>query len=137
MKCLIRITSLALVLAVSLSSFNVVAQEPVAASWSGVWVADGSNFTLRLHQQDDKLHLQAIETLGFAWRNSVGVVNGENASFIVEYQGARATIVVVKTPDGTAIARPRNCTPEFHIVCALVLNQQASFTKVPQTAQLD
>jgi len=137
MKYLIRTTSLAFLLAASLPSSRVIAQEPIAASWSGVWVADGSNFTLKLNQQGDKLHLQAIETLGFAWRNSVGVVNEENASFIVEYQGARATIVVVKTPNGTAIARPRNCTPEFHIICALVQNQQASFTKVSQTAQLD
>jgi hypothetical protein len=135
MKYLVRMISLAL--AASLPITGATAQDSRTTSWNGVWIADGSAFALKLHQQGDRLHLEAIETLGFAWRNSVGVISGESANFIVEYQGARATIVVVKTPTGKAIARPKNCSPEFHVICALVQNQQAGFTKIPQTAQLD
>jgi hypothetical protein len=135
MKYLVRMISLAL--AASLPITGATAQDSSATSWNGVWIADGSDFTLKLSQQGDRLHLEAIETLGFAWRNSVGVISGESANFIVEYQGARATIVVVMTSTGTAIARPKNCSPEFHIICALAQNQQASFTKISQTAQLD
>lgn len=124
----------ALVLFASVISYAHT-QESANTSWDGVWVADGSNFALKLQQQGEKLHLEPVETLGFVWENSVGVISGESAQLTVEYQGARASIVVVKSNEGTAIAKPASCSPEFHIICALIQSQQASFTKVPQTAQ--
>lgn len=118
------------------ASFNAFAQEDVTtSSWEGLWIADGSNFTLNLRQQDNQLHVQAVESLGFVWKNSVGIINGDTATIMVQYQGVTASILVRKDNIGKAIARPVNCRPDYHILCAMVQNQQAVFTKVTQTAR--
>ena len=98
--------------------------------WEGVWQAQGSLFTLRVAMRDEFLQIEPVETLGFIWRNSPGRVQGENASFNVEYQGVLATIMVQLSDAGTAVARSTRCQPDYHFVCALVQNQQAIFTKI-------
>jgi len=115
--------SIAITLVLSASAF---ADE----RWEGVWQARGTLFTLRVAMRDDFLQIEPVESLGFIWRNSPGRVEGENASFNVEYQGVQATIMVQLGEAGTAIARSTRCQPDYHFVCALAQNQQAIFTKI-------
>lgn len=103
--------------------------------WLGVWQAKDSLFTLRIVAKDEFLHIEPVETLGFLWRNSPGRINGDSAAFNVEYQGVLATVHVQLGEDGTAIARPVSCRPDYHVVCALVQNQQALFKKVSGPTQ--
>ena len=98
--------------------------------WLGVWQAKDTLFTLRVVSKDEFLHIEPVETLGFLWRNSPGRINGDSATFNVEYQGVLATVHVQLGQDDTAIARPVSCRPDYHVVCALVQNQQALFNKV-------
>jgi len=105
------------------------------ARWLGIWQAKDSLFSLRIVTRDDFLHIEPVETLGFQWRNSPGRISGDSASFNVEYQGVLATVHVQLGEDGTAIARPVSCRPDYHVVCALVQNQQALFKKISEPTQ--
>ena len=117
-----------------LSSFAYEASA-ADARWLGVWQAKDSLFSLRVVSSDEFLQIEPVETLGFEWRNSPGRINGDNAAFNVEYQGVLATVHVQLREDGTAIARPVSCRPDYHVVCALVQNQQALFKKVSEPTQ--
>lgn len=105
------------------------------ARWLGVWQAKDTLFTLRVVKRDEFLYLEPVESMGFEWRNSPGRINGDSAAFNVEYQGVFATVQVQLGEDGTAIARPVSCRPDYHVVCALVQNQQALFKKISEPAQ--
>lgn len=102
------------------------------ARWLGVWQAKDTLFTLRVVARDEFLYLETVESLGFQWRNSPGRINGDSATFNVEYQGVFATVHVQLGEGGTAIARPVSCRPDYHVVCALVQNQQALFKKISE-----
>lgn len=101
--------------------------------WSGIWNAEGSLLTLRVTHVDDQLLVEPVESLGFQWRNSVGHINGSSATIDVEYQGVVATVLVQLGEGGTAMVRPLSCQPDYHVVCALVQNQQARFRKVGES----
>lgn len=103
--------------------------------WLGVWQAKDTLFTLRVVARDEFLYIEPVESLGFQWRNSPGRITGDSALFNVEYQGVLATVHVQLGEGGTAIARPVSCRPDYHVVCALVQNQQALFNKISQPAQ--
>ena len=118
---------LAVALCLPIQSF---AQTPVDPQWSGIWNAEGSLLTLRVTHLDDQLHVEPVESLGFQWRNSIGHINGNSATINVEYQGVVATVLVKLGEGGTAMVRPLSCQPDYHVVCALVQNQQARFRKV-------
>ncbi len=111
------------------SSFTAQAQTP-AKNWSGVWQAQGTPFTLRVTRQDDQLHIEPVESLGFIWRNGVGKISGDSATVEVHYQGVVGTILVQLGEGDTAMVRPLSCQPDYHVVCALVQNQQARFVKI-------
>lgn len=113
------------------------ASQAIAADerWLGVWQAKDTLFTLNVVARDDFLHIVPVQTLGFQWRNSPGRINGDSALFNVEYQGVLATVHVQLGEGGTAIARPVSCKPDYHVVCALVQNQQALFKKIGDSAQ--
>ncbi len=117
-------------ISLGLLALSVATPSNADERWEGVWQAQGTLFTLRVALQDEFLQIEPVETLGFIWRNSPGRVQGENASFNVEYQGVLATIMVQLSEAGIAIARPTRCQPDYHFVCALVQNQQAVFTKI-------
>ena len=104
--------------------------------WLGIWQAKDTLFKLQVVERDDFLHINPVESLGFIWRNSPGRINGDSALFNVEYQGVMATVHVQLGEDGTAIARPVSCRPDYHVVCALVQNQQALFKKISEPAQI-
>ncbi len=123
--------TLAILMLCSLASAASAADE----RWLGVWQAKDTLFTLRVIARDDFLHIDPVQSLGFQWRNSPGRINGDSALFNVEYQGVLATVHVQLGEDGTAIARPVSCRPDYHVVCALVQNQQALFKKVSEPTQ--
>lgn len=114
----------------ALGSTSSLSQTP-QSQWSGIWQVEGSPFTVRVTSHDSLLHVEPVESMGFIWRNTPGRINGDNATFEVEYQGVTATVLVQKADEVTAIARPLSCQPDYHIVCALVQNQQALFVKLP------
>lgn len=123
--------ALAMLLITGVASQASVADE----RWLGVWQAKDTLFTLRVVARDEFLHIEPVQTLGFQWRNSPGRINGDSALFNVEYQGVLATVHVQLGEDGTAIARPVSCRPDYHVVCALVQNQQALFNKISAATQ--
>jgi len=102
----------------------------LSPQWSGIWNAEGTQLTLKVTHQAGRLHVEPMESLGHIWRNSVGYINGSSATIDVEYQGVVATVLVQLGQEGTAMVRPLSCQPDYHVVCALVQNQQARFRKV-------
>ena len=122
-------TALALLLAATHPT-----QAQVDSDWSGVWNAEGTLFSLRITQMNDQLLIEPLETLGFIWSNGLGRIHGEgedqSATVDVDYQGVKGTLLVQLGEEGTATVRPVNCQPDFHVVCALVQNQQARFVKM-------
>jgi len=124
-------------LAITLGAPQFALAQTVGASlaqqWSGIWNAEGSLLTLKVSHSDNQLHVEPVESLGFVWRNSIGHINGSSATIDVEYQGVVATVLVQLGEGGTAMVRPLSCQPDYHVVCALVQNQQARFRKVGET----
>lgn len=102
----------------------------LSPQWSGIWNAEGSLLTVKVTHLENQLHVEPLESLGHIWRNSVGHINGNSATLEVEYQGVTATVLVQLGEGGTAMVRPLRCQPDYHVVCALVQNQQARFRKV-------
>jgi len=112
---------------------HTLAQTPgstLSPQWSGIWIAEGTLLTLKVTHQDNELLVEPLESLGHIWRNSIGNINGSSATIDVEYQGVLATVLVQLGQGGTAMVRPLSCQPDYHVVCALVQNQQALFRKV-------
>lgn len=105
------------------------AQEPTR-NWSGLWQAQGTPFTLRVTRQNDQLHIEPVESLGFVWSNGIGRVHGDSATVNVNYQGVTGTVLVQLGEGDTAMVRPLSCRPDFHIICTLVQNQQARFVRL-------
>ncbi|OGT70259.1 MAG: hypothetical protein A3H44_01035 [Gammaproteobacteria bacterium RIFCSPLOWO2_02_FULL_57_10] len=68
--------------------------------------------------------------MGFIWSNGIGKINGDSATVEVNYQGVVGTILVQLGDGDTAMVRPLSCQPDYHVVCALVQNQQARFVKM-------
>lgn len=98
--------------------------------WSGVWRAQGTLFTLNVRRENELLYITPEESLGFVWQSGVGRIDGLSAAVEVRYQGAIGIVVVQIEESGTAIARAVSCAPDYHVVCALVQNQQVRFEKV-------
>lgn len=111
-------------------AMSASAQEAASADpWDGVWVAEGTVFSLRVIRQNQRMFVAPVESLGFVWNSGVGTISGDTATIEVEYQGARGTVVVTQNGGGVATARALNCLPETHLVCALVRGQQVRFFK--------
>ena len=147
-SCLTSIATARLIAAAFLSlllagSSALLAQTVNETTWSGIWNAEGTLFSLRITRIDDHLLIEPLETLGFVWSNSLGRISsgpeGESATVEVDYQGVKGTLLVELGESGTAMVRPVDCQPDFHVVCALVQNQQARFVRIegagPTSAQ--
>jgi len=105
-----------------------------APQWTGIWNAEGTLLTLKVTHKDNQLHVEAQESMGYFWRNGVGTINGTSATIDVEYQGVVARVLVQLGESGTAMVRPLSCQPDYHVVCALVQNQQARFFRLGDIA---
>lgn len=98
--------------------------------WSGIWQAEGTLFTLNVTNDNEQLYIRPEESLGFIWQSGVGHIDGLSAAMEVRYQGAIGMVLVQLEDSGTAIARALSCVPDYHVVCALVKNQQVRFVKI-------
>lgn len=115
------------------SAFIVVSshgQEDLTRHWNGVWNAEGTLFTIGIVVNDNVMKIRQIESLGFEWTNSDGVVEGNIARVEIEYAGISGIIQVELIDANTAVAFAATCTPEFMVVCALAKDRQAVFRRV-------
>jgi hypothetical protein len=113
----------------SVSDSQTNPQSARASDWNGVWVADGTLFSLEVVASDSEFNVKEVQSLGFVWTAKSGIVAGNYATVEASYAGATAFITVELKADGTATAWAANCLPEFMVVCALVKNRQATFIK--------
>ena len=97
--------------------------------WDGVWMAQGTPFSIRVIRQHQRMLVSPVQSLGFVWSTGIGSIHDDTATIEVEYQGARGTVVVTQEGNGSAIARALNCLPQTHLICALVQGQQVRFIK--------
>jgi hypothetical protein len=98
-------------------------------AWGGVWVAEDSPFVIRVIRSGNQFSVESIESMGFEWVTRNGIINGDSATIEVEYQGVYAKVLVQLLDADTAVARAMSCQPDYHVICALVRNQQARFNK--------
>ena len=105
------------------------ADDPVN-NWNGVWLAEGTFFSVGVTVKDNQIVISEVESLGFEWTAKPGIVGGNVANIEVEYAGATAMIQVQLLDAGTATARAVICRPEYLVVCALAADRQARFLRV-------
>ena len=105
-----------------------------SADWNGVWVAEGTLFSLGVQVQGGVMKVEKVETLGFEWTHSDGVLDGNTVEVNVEYAGVTGVIQAELVDTDTAVAFAKSCVPEFMVVCALAKDRQAIFRKVESFA---
>lgn len=70
--------------------------------------------------------------MGLVWTTRKGMIAGDSATIEVEYQGVIGRVFIQMLDDRTAVARALSCQPDYHVICALVRNQQARFLKIEE-----
>ncbi len=98
-------------------------------AWGGVWAAEDSPFVIRVIRSGNEFTVESIESMGLRWVARNGIINGDSATIEVEYQGVYGRVLVQLIDATTAVARAMSCQPDYHVICALVRNQQARFNK--------
>ncbi len=131
--CLLRLLVIALTLS-PLASAN--AQEDLSAHWDGVWVVEGTLFSIAVTIEDEELKVQQVESLGFEWSNQNGKVEGNVVRVEVEYAGVVGTIQAELINATTAVAFAATCLPDFMVVCMLSKDRQAIFRKVSENTEI-
>ncbi len=124
----------AVLLALNLAG-NAAAQTTMPDEWNGVWIADGSLFKIGVKVTDGNMVVTEVDSLGFAWTASAGIVAGNQATIEVQYAGATGRVAVQLLDGNSGVASLLSCLPEFMVVCALAKDRQARFIRVPETAQ--
>jgi len=99
-------------------------------AWNGVWTAEGTLFRIGVEVENGEMKVTQIESLGFAWTNTDGKIEGNVVKVEVEYAGVTGTIQAELIDANTAVVFAATCLPEFMVVCALAKNRQAIFRKV-------
>jgi hypothetical protein len=97
--------------------------------WLGEWLAEGTDFRLRVIPQGNRFQVEPVFPLGLNWKAGLGTINGTSGTIHVEYEGVTAQVMVQLTEPGSAIVRSMSCQPDYHVICTLVRNQQARFIK--------
>lgn len=110
----------------------LVQAQPGPSDWNGEWLADGSQFRLRVSVEDDEITVSEVESLGFIWSAEPGVVDEQFAYVAVAYAGVEGVIEVEWLGPGRALARAASCGPEYMLICNLVAGQQALFLRVSE-----
>ena len=101
-------------------------------AWGGVWAAQDSPFVIKVTRSGNQFMVESIESMGLEWVARNGIINGDSATIDVEYQGVYGRVLVQLMDATTAVARAMSCQPDYHVICALVRNQQAQFNKQAQ-----
>jgi len=97
--------------------------------WNGEWLAEGTDFRLRVIPQGNLFLVEPVFPLGLNWKAGHGTINGSTGTIHVEYEGVTAKVMVQLTDSSSAIVRSMSCQPDYHVICTLVRNQQARFIK--------
>jgi len=113
---------------------NANAQEDLSAHWDGVWIVDGTLFSIAVAIDGEELKVRQVESLGFEWSNQDGKVDGNVVTVAIEYAGVTGTIQAELVDATTAVAFAKTCLPDFMVVCMLSKDRQAVFRKVIETA---
>jgi len=122
-------------LALLLGHFQVIGQTqaPVPefgpADWNGVWIAEGTLFSVRVRITDGVLAVEEIQSLGQIWSAQTGTVAGNEARLPVSYLGATAELQIQMLEVGRAVVSAASCLPEYMVVCALAAGRQATFLR--------
>lgn len=128
----------ALVFAISLfasASASANAQEDLSMHWDGVWVVEGTLFSIAVAIENEELKLQQVESLGFEWTNQNGKIDGNVVTVEIEYAGVKGKIQAELVDPNTAVAFAATCLPDFMVVCMLSKDRQAVFRKVIENAE--
>ena len=126
--------SFAVILSLSLIA-STHAQEDLSAHWDGLWVVEGTLFSIAVAIENEELKVQQVESLGFEWTNQNGKVDGNVVTVEIEYAGVAGTIQAELVDPNTAVAFAASCLPDFMVVCMLSKDRQAVFRKVSENAE--
>ena len=116
---------------------QTLAADDPGNNWNGVWLAEGTFFSVGVTVRDNQIVVSEVESLGFEWTAKAGIVGGNVANIEVEYAGATAMIQVQLLDAGTATAKAVICRPEYLVVCALAADRQARFLRVGPLPETD
>lgn len=123
-------------LLLAIPASGLQAQDDGDYSWDGIWIAEGTLFSVAVTVKENTFVVAEVESLGFEWSTNAGTVKGQQATIEVSYAGASALILVQLLDANTAVASATNCMPEYMVVCALAQNRQARFARADQAAPL-
>ncbi len=119
-----------LVLTVHFVDPKAIAEEDLSPYWNGVWIVDGSLFSIGVVVENSEMKVAQIESLGFEWTNKNGEIDGNIVTVEVEYAGVTGIIQAKLIDANTAVAFAATCVPDFMVVCLLSKDRQAIFRKV-------
>ena len=114
---------------------NANAQEDLSAHWEGIWVADGTLFSIAAAIEKEEFRVVQLESLGFEWSSENGKIDGKVVTIEIKYAGVTGTIQAELVDPNTAVAFAATCLPNFMVVCMLSKNRQAVFRKVIENAK--
>tara|TARA_B110000858_G_scaffold77483_1_gene89813 strand:- start:54800 stop:55216 length:417 start_codon:yes stop_codon:yes gene_type:complete len=115
-----------------LTSSNANAEEDLSAHWNGIWIVEGTLFSIAVAIEKEELKIQALESLGFIWSNKNGKVEGNLATVEVEFAGATSMVQAELVDPNTAVAIATSCLPDFMVACLLSKDREAVFRKVAE-----
>jgi hypothetical protein len=113
---------------------NANAQEDLSAHWDGLWIAEGTLFSIAISIENEEMKVGQVESLGFEWTSKNGNVDGNVVTVEIEYAGVAGTIQAELVGPNTAVAFAATCLPDFMVVCLLSKDRQAVFRKVTENA---
>lgn len=117
-----------------MAPLHATAQSAAPSVWQGEWQIEATTFTLRVSTEGNRFFIEPVRPLGLEWTSSNGMIDGNNGTIQVEYQGVSAQVMVQLISDTSAIVRSMSCQPDYHVICTLVRNQQALFLKLTNSA---
>ncbi len=97
--------------------------------WNGVWIAEGTLFSVAVSVEDGRAEVGQIESLGFQWTSGNASVSGASLRMEVEYAGVSGIIEARLEEPGRAVVFARSCLPDYMVVCVLARGRQAVFRK--------
>ena len=125
-----------LALSISFALFaNANAQEDLSAHWGGIWVAEGTLFSITVTIENEEFKVGQVESLGFEWTSENGKVDGNIVTVEIEYAGVTGTIQAELMSPNSAVAFAVTCLPDFMVVCLLSKDRQAVFRKVTKNEE--
>jgi hypothetical protein len=123
-------------LAFSLSfSIFASAQEDLSAHWDGIWIVEGTLFSIAVAIENEDFKVGQVESLGFEWTSENGKLDGNVVTVEIEYAGVAGTIQAELVDPNTAVAFAATCLPDFMVVCMLSKDRQAVFRKIADNAE--